>query len=61
MKLQVAFINSGTQIDEGSFLVTCKEPFLWSGMPAILVESPFGLGGWLTAYYVNNKWVCDLD
>ena len=61
MNILCRFINSGTGVDEGVFDVDCDAPFLHMGRPAMLVASPFGLGGMLRATFDGQGWVCDLD
>ena len=62
----VRFINSGYGTDEGLSPVTFSDPFLYMGMPAVMIDSPYGLGGKLRAvfslqYGEVGEWVCDLD
>ena len=62
----VRFINSGYGTDEGLSPVTFSDPFLYMGMPALMIDSPYGLGGKLRAvfslqYGEVGEWVCDLD
>ena len=66
MMVLCKFINSGTGVDEGVFGVVCDSPFLYMGMPALMVDSPYGLGGKLRAVFSLyrgecGEWVCDLD
>jgi len=64
--IYVRFINSGFGTDEGLVGVTFSDPFLYMGMPALMVDSPYGLGGKLRAVFSLyrgecGEWVCDLD